>query len=147
MEKCGIIKNAYEHPAITTDVIVGFPGETESEFEETLAFVQQIRFYEIHVFKYSKRQGTKAAVMPEQVPESVKNERSARLMETAEQMKQEFIRWYEGKKVSVLFEEAEEIDGVRCMKGFTPEYVKVSFPTGENLENQIMEVEFSKVLY
>ena len=142
-EKCEIIRKVFEHPAITTDIIVGFPGETEEEFEETMTFVQDIHFYEIHVFKYSKRQGTKAAVMPDQVPDKVKNERSARLMEAAEEMKNEFISWYHGKKVSVLFEEGEEIDGIRHMKGFTPEYVKVSVPTEENLENKIMEVEFS----
>ena len=146
-DKCRILRRFYEHPALTTDIIVGFPGETEEEFEETYAFAKEIRFYEIHVFKYSKRKGTRAAVMPDQVPESVKNERSTRLMTLAEELKQEYISWYEGKRVSVLFEEAQIVNGQRRMKGFTPEYVSVLFPTEEPLENQIMEVEFSRDLY
>ena len=146
-DKCRILRRFYEHPALTTDIIVGFPGETEEEFEETYAFAKEIRFYEIHVFKYYKRKGTRAAVMPDQVPESVKNERSTRLMTLAEELKQEYISWYEGKRVSVLFEEAQIVNGQRRMKGFTPEYVSVLFPTEEPLENQIMEVEFSRDLY
>ncbi len=146
-DKCRILRRFYEHPALTTDIIVGFPGETEEEFEETYAFAKEIRFYEIHVFKYSKRKGTRAAVMPDQVPESVKNERSTRLMTLAEELKQEYISWYEGKRVSVLFEEAQIVNGQRRMKGFMPEYVSVLFPTEEPLENQIMEVEFSRDLY
>ncbi len=146
-DKCRILRRFYEHPALTTDIIVGFPGETEEEFEETYAFAEEIRFYEIHVFKYSKRKGTRAAVMPDQVPEALKNVRSGRLMALAEEMKQEFISWYEGKWVSVLFEEAQITNGQRRMKGFTPEYVSVLLPTEEPLENQIMEVEFSRDLY
>ena len=146
-DKCRILRVYYEHPAVTTDIIVGFPGETEEEFLETLAFAGDIRFYEIHVFKYSVRKGTRAAAMSGQISDGIKNERSGRLIARAEQMKQEFISWYQGKKVSVLFEEAEEINGQRYMKGFTPEYVKVSLQTEEHLENQIMEVEFSGNLY
>ena len=85
--------------------------------------------------------------MPDQVPEALKNVRSGRLMALAEEMKQEFISWYEGKWVSVLFEEAQITNGQRRMKGFTPEYVSVLLPTEEPLENQIMEVEFSRDLY
>ncbi|MCU6763393.1 (Dimethylallyl)adenosine tRNA methylthiotransferase MiaB [uncultured Roseburia sp.] len=146
-DKCRILRTYYEHPALTTDIIVGFPGETKEEFQETLAFAEDIRFYEIHVFKYSVRKGTRAAVMPGQVSDHLKNERSSRLIALAEKLKQEFVRWYQGKSVSVLFEEEEEINGQRYMKGFTPEYVKVSLQTREHLENQIMEVEFSGDLY
>lgn len=142
-EKCQILRKYYEHPAITTDIIVGFPGETAEEFEETMEFVKNIRFYEIHVFKYSKRKGTVAAGMKDQVPESVKTERSNELMAVADQLKQEFANWYQGKTVSVLFEQETEEDGKRCFEGFTPEYVKVVFPTDDNLENQIKEVVFS----
>lgn len=141
--KCEILRRYFVHPAITTDIIVGFPGETEEEFETTMEFVKAVRFYEIHVFKYSKRKGTVAASMKDQVPEPVKTERSNALMEQAEQLKEEFVRWYEGKKVSVLFEQAVYVDGIRHFEGVTPEYVKVSIPTEDNLENQIMEVVFS----
>lgn len=146
-QKCKILRKWFDHPAITTDIITGFPGETEEEFEETMEFVKKVRFYEVHVFKYSRRHGTKAASMPDQIPETVKNERSAELIDLAEQLKMEFVQWYEGKKVSVLFEEEEYRDGVRYMKGYTPEYVRVCMPTQEHLENQIMEVEFSGALY
>lgn len=142
-DKCGILRKYYEHPAITTDIIVGFPGETEEEFAQTMEFVKTIRFYEIHVFKYSKRKGTVAADMKNQVLETVKNERSNQLMEVAEELKQEFIQYYHGKTVSVLFEQEIEHEGKRCYEGFTPEYVKVIFPTEDNFENQIIEVEFS----
>lgn len=141
-DKCEILRKYYEHPAITTDIIVGFPGETEEEFAQTMEFVQAIRFYEIHVFKYSKRKGTVAADMKNQVPEPVKNDRSNQLMELAEQLKEEFVGYYQKKTVSVLFEQEVTVDGIRCYEGFTPEYVKVILPTEEDLENQIMEVEF-----
>ena len=142
-EKCQILRKYYEHPSLTTDIIVGFPGETEEEFAQTMEFVKAIRFYEIHVFKYSKRKGTVAADMKNQVPENVKNDRSTELMAAAEQLKEEYIRWYQGKKVSVLFEQAVVQDGKNCYEGFTPEYVKVVYETEDNLENHIMEVEFS----
>jgi threonylcarbamoyladenosine tRNA methylthiotransferase MtaB len=128
-------------------VIVGFPGETPEEFAETCEFVKQVGFYEIHVFKYSKRDGTVAAKMPDQIPESVKTQRSAQLMELAGTMKEAFVRWYESKTVPVLFEEEVTIDGRRYYEGFTPEYVKVWHETDENLGNRIMEVEFFTELY
>ena len=81
LEKCDLLRQYYEHPAITTDIIVGFPGETEEEFKETCDFVKKVDFYEVHVFKYSKRNGTVAASMPDQIPEEVKEERQAELME------------------------------------------------------------------
>ena len=147
LEKCELLRQYYEHPAITTDVIVGFPGETSEEFAETCAFVKKVDFYEVHVFKYSKRNGTVAASMPDQIPESLKAERSSILMELAERQKREFIQYYEGKEVSVLFEEPVEVDGVRYFEGLTPEYVKVWVATEENLTNRIMKVEFFPYLY
>ncbi len=141
--KCELLRAYYEHPAITTDIIVGFPGETEEEFEETCRFVQKVSFYEIHVFRYSRRDGTAAAKMPGQIPESLKAERSHILMEIAEDLKKEFIRWYEGKTVEVLFEEPVYKDGRKYYSGFTPEYVKVLYPVKESAGNQIMKVEFS----
>ena len=147
LEKCDLLRQYYEHPAITTDIIVGFPGETEEEFKETCDFVKKVDFYEVHVFKYSKRNGTVAASMPDQIKESVKAERSGILMELAEKQKKEFIDYYKGKEVSVLFEEPVEVDGVRYFEGLTPEYVKVWVPTEENLTNRIMKVEFFPYLY
>ncbi len=147
LEKCRLLREYYEHPALTTDVIVGFPGETEEEFRETCDFVKKVSFYEIHVFKYSKRNGTAAASMPGQIPESVKGERSGILIKIAGELKEQFVKWYEGKQVSVLFEEPVAVDGVRYYEGFTPEYVKVWHKTDENLGNRIMEVEFFRILY
>ena len=142
LEKCGILRKYYEHPAITTDVIVGFPGETEAEFSETCEFVKKAAFYEIHVFKYSRRNGTAAAKMPDQIPESVKGERSHILMGIAEQLKTDFVRWYRGKTVEVLFEEPVWLNGKQYYEGFTPEYVKTWYPSEESLGNRIMKVEF-----
>ena len=144
--KCELLREYYEHPAITTDIIVGFPGETEEEFSETCAFVKKAALYEIHVFKYSRRDGTVAARMPNQIPERVKSERSRTLMEIAEELKADFIRWYEGKTVEVLFEEPVIIGGKRYYEGFTPEYVKTLYPTEESIGNRIMKVEFFRDL-
>lgn len=123
---CELLRRAYGHPAITTDVIVGFPGETEEEFAQTEQFLQQIRFYEMHVFQYSKRHGTRAERMPDQVLEPIKKERSARLLALEAAQSKEYRDYYIGKQQTVLFEEAVEIDGARYMVGFTPEYVRVA---------------------
>lgn len=139
-EKCRMIREYYEHPALTTDIIVGFPGETEEEFAATKAFARSIEFYEIHVFRYSRRNGTPAAVMPDQIPESVKAKRSGELMQIAADMKQEFESWYTGREVSVLFEQSEEQGGKQRWEGFTPEYVRVSYFSEEDLSNQIRTI-------
>ena len=123
---CELLRRAYGHPAITTDVIVGFPGETEEEFAQTEQFLQQIRFYEMHVFQYSKRHGTRAERMPDQVSEPIKKERSTRLLALEAAQSKEYRDYYIGKQQTVLFEEAVEIDGARYMVGFTPEYVRVA---------------------
>ncbi len=142
-QKCSLLRKYYGHPAITTDIIVGFPGETEEEFAETLAFAEQIRFYEIHVFKYSKRQGTKAAQMEDQIAEPVKHERSVRLIEAAERMKEEFCRYYDKKQVTVLYEEScqaadmPEVAGQKYYQGYTPEYVKVVRSDETDLSNKL----------
>lgn len=134
---CEILRTYFGHPAITTDVIVGFPGETEEEFLMTKEFLTRIHFYEMHIFKYSIRQGTKAATMPDQVPEEVKAARSAQLMELSEQMSQEFRAYYEGMEQEVLFEEACEVDGEEYYIGHTREYVKIGMKSEENLENVV----------
>ena len=124
--RCRILRQQFPDAAITTDVIVGFPGETEEEFEATKTFVADVRFYEMHVFKYSKRAGTKAAAMSDQIPEQVKAARSAALLELEAAMSREYRKRFTGRKVSVLFEEPEEIGGRMYMTGYTPEYVKAA---------------------
>lgn len=134
-EGCRLLRKYFTHPAITTDVIVGFPGETEEEFETTKAFLEKIHFYEMHIFKYSKRQGTRAAVMENQVPEEIKTKRSAELIALSERMSNEFRSYYLGREEEVLFEEPAEINGKTMYVGYTKEYVKVATEPEESLEN------------
>ena len=134
-EGCRLLRKYFTHPAITTDVIVGFPGETEEEFETTKAFLEKIHFYEMHIFKYSKRQGTRAAVMENQVPEEIKTKRSAELIALSERMSNEFRSYYLGREEKVLFEEPAEINGKTMYVGYTKEYVKVATESDESLEN------------
>lgn len=141
---CNILRKYFAHPAITTDVIVGFPGETEEEFAITKAFVERIHFYEMHIFQYSKRQGTRAAVMKDQVPESDKKERSAKLIALGERMSQEFRQYYLGKEEEVLFEEEAEIDGNKYYVGYTKEYVKVAKASDVPLDNQLVKGTLTK---
>ncbi|MDO5417108.1 MAG: tRNA (N(6)-L-threonylcarbamoyladenosine(37)-C(2))-methylthiotransferase MtaB [Lachnospiraceae bacterium] len=131
---CAYLREAFDHPAITTDVIVGFPGETEEEFRTTKEFLQQIHFYEMHIFKYSRRGGTRAAVMPDQIPETVKGQRSDVLLKLEAEMSEEYRRSFLGKRNQVLLEEEIQIDGISYMTGFTKEYVKAAVPM-ENLGN------------
>lgn len=139
-EKCGILRTYFEHPAITTDVIVGFPGETQEEFETTRAFIEKVGFYETHVFKFSRRNGTKAASMPDQVPEQKKAERSQILLDLCKKKKKEFEDQMIGKQVEVLLEETFEKDGVLYRTGLTKEYVKVAVKADNTRENQILEM-------
>lgn len=135
---CALLRKYFSHPAITTDVIVGFPGETEEEFQETREYLERIHFYEMHIFKYSKREGTKAAVMPDQVDEQEKTRRSAILLELEKKMSDQFRMDYVGKQVTVLLEEAMEWNGKTYFTGYTKEYVKVAAETTENLANQFV---------
>ena len=135
---CQMLRKYFEHPAITTDVIVGFPGETEEEFAQTKAFLERIHFYEMHVFKYSKRQGTRAAVMKDQVPEQIKTERSNKLLALDTKMSEEFRAFYLGREEAVLFEEEAVIDGQNYYVGYTKEYIKVAKVSDTPIENQIL---------
>ena len=132
------LRKVFSHPAITTDVIVGFPGETEEEFAQTCAFLREIGFYEMHIFKYSKRKGTRAAVMPGQVPGKVQTERSGCLFALEKEQSAQFRRFYVGQTVEVLFEEEKQIDGKHYYIGHTREYVKIAKQTQENLSNHIL---------
>lgn len=120
------LRKYFDNPAITTDVIVGFPGETEEEFEETKAFLEKICFYEMHIFKYSKRAKTVAATMPGQVPEPVKTTRSGILQEMEARHSKEFRARYIGREAEVLIEEEREIQGRCYLIGHTADYVKVA---------------------
>lgn len=135
---CELLRKYFVHPAITTDVIVGFPGETEDEFEQTKAYLEHIHFYEMHIFKYSKRKGTRAAVMPDQIDEQIKAVRSEKLIALGHDMSKEFRKFYIGKNEEVLFEEKAVIGDKEYFVGYTKEYVKVAKKTDENLENQIV---------
>ena len=129
-----ILRDTFEHPALTTDVIVGFAGETEEEFEKTRAYLEEINLYEMHIFKFSVRKGTRAERMPGQVPEDVKTKRSAVLLAMTERHKKDFEQWYIGRKEKVLLEEMVEINGTKYMQGHTERYVKVVVNFDENSE-------------
>lgn len=143
---CELLRKYFAHPAITTDVIVGFPGETEEEFEQTKAYLEHIHFYEMHIFKYSKRKGTRAAVMPDQIDEQIKAARSEKLIALGHDMSKEFRKFYIGKNEEVLFEEKAVIGDKEYFVGYTKEYVKVAKETAENLENQIVSDRISGML-
>ena len=136
-----ILRKYYPNPAITTDVIVGFPGETEEEFCITEQFVKNVNFYEMHIFKYSKRKGTRAAQMDGQLTEAEKSRRSTVLAEAEKQMSHAYRTGFVGREAEVLFEEKKEKDGRTFWIGHTPQYVKVAKETdsSQNLGNQIIK--------
>ena len=141
-ECCERLRRVFDHPAITTDVITGFPGETEEEFEESRRFVEDIAFYELHVFRYSRRKGTRADKMPGQVPEAVKAERSDVLLKMDKVRSEEFRRYYLGRPAEILMEEPVVIEGVKYMMGYTREYVKGAVPYREGLKNTVVRGTF-----
>lgn len=143
---CDMLRKYFTHPAITTDVIVGFPGETEEEFAATKEYLEEIHFYEMHIFQYSKREGTKAAVMPNQIPESVKKERSNALLALETKMSQEFRDYYVGKEVTALMEESWEYEGEQYYIGYTKEYVKVALKASVNVTNKFVTGKIKKCL-
>lgn len=138
-EKCQLLRENFEHPAITTDVIVGFPGETEEEFEETRQFLEKVHFYEMHIFRYSRRKGTRADKMENQVPDEKKAQRSSILSELEAKMTKDFRAQWTGKKVKVLLEERQELNSSSYMVGHTPEYIKCAVKT-DAPDNTIIDV-------
>lgn len=138
MEGVELLRKYFEHPAITTDVIVGFPQESEEEFSSSKSFIEAVGFYELHVFMYSKRKGTKAAVMSGQVPEQVKKVRSNELITMDEKFSHEFRSFYLNKEVEVLFEEEKVIKGKAYWIGHTREYVKVALEADEDIQNKLI---------
>ena len=143
---CEILREEFDNPAITTDVIVGFPGETEEEFAETERFLKAIHFYEMHIFKYSRRAGTRAADMPDQVPEGTKSVRSDILLALEKQQSLEYRGLFLGTEEEILLEEPIEIDGTKYMMGHTRQYVKGAVPYEEGLKNKTVKGIFTKAL-
>ncbi len=129
-----ILRNCFRDPAITTDVIVGFPGETEEEFRETEAFVRKVNFYEMHIFKYSRRQGTRAAMMEGQLTEAEKGRRSAVLAQAEEEMSRSYRAGWLNRETGVLLEEKKQVAGGTYWIGHTPQYVKVAMEAGESAD-------------
>ena len=147
-EKCRLLRRVYDRPASTTDVIVGFPGETEEEFEASRAFVEEVNFFETHIFKYSRREGTRAAAMPDQIPEQEKTRRSHILLELDAQRRQEYMESFLGEEKEVLLEEKVELDGKNWWVGYTREYLKAIVPDdGKNRANEMISVRFSKIYH
>ena len=138
LEKVEILRKYFDRPAITTDVIVGFPGETEAEFAMTEAFLEKVHFYEMHIFKYSKRQGTRAAAMEGQVTSQIKNIRSSRLMQLEQRMSQEYRSAFAGEKEEILYEEAKILNGEVYQIGHTARYIKAGKKTQGDLRNHIL---------
>ena len=134
-ESVALLRKVFDHPAITTDVIVGFPGETEEEFAQTKEFLDRIQFFEMHIFKYSKRAGTRAAVMSHQVPDPVKTTRSAELLAMEKEQSKQFRTHYVGREAEVLLEETKEIGGTEYLLGHTRDYVKLAVSVKENKKN------------
>lgn len=136
-----ILRNAYQDVNLTTDIIVGFPGETEDEFNKTYEFLKEIKFYKMHIFKYSPRKGTKAAVMENQIPGDIKEERSKKLIELSDKIEYEYNKEYIGKEVEVLFEEEK----IGVYKGHTQNYIMIYCKSKEKLDNKIIKVECKEV--
>jgi threonylcarbamoyladenosine tRNA methylthiotransferase MtaB len=139
------IRETLPDAAITTDVLVGFPGETEAEFEETYRFCQEVEFAALHVFPYSRRPGTLAARMPEQVPETVKRARVQRMLGLAQQLHDRFLRRFEGEVMSVLWERSrEDKNGAAPVwEGLTDNYIRVFTAGVEPLDNRLLPVRLS----
>ena len=139
-EKCQLIRKYIDNPAFTTYVIVGFPGETEEDYISSREFVKKVKFAELHVFKYSKRDGTVAAKMPNQIDEKIKTLRSEDLIKTGEELTKEFRQAKIGQDTTVLFEEKILLDNKEYWVGHTVDYIKIAVPEKENLEGQIRKV-------
>ena len=145
-EKCVLLRKYFTRPALTTDVIVGFPGETKEEFAQSKAFIDKVDFYETHVFKYSRREGTKAALLENQVPEEVKALRSNELLRLSQRKQSAYEERLIGTVQEVLVEEEILLDGERYQTGHTREYVKVGQKTDENRVNELVNVEIESRL-
>ena len=140
LERCRILRKYFRDPALTTDIITGFPGETEEDFRESAEFVERVSFFETHVFPYSRREGTRAASMEGQLPEAVKKQRSHVLLELNKRKKAEYLEKALGKETEVLLEEETELDGRRAWAGYTREYRKGLVLSDRELGNTLQKV-------
>ena len=136
------IRKNFDDSILTTDIIVGFPGETDEEFEKTYNFLKKIKFYKMHIFKYSVRKGTKAEKMENQVLPEIKENRSKRLLKLSDQNEIEYLSSYIGKNIKVLIEEKDEND---FYKGHTSNYLMSKMKSDKNLINEIVELKINKV--
>ena len=152
-QTCALLRRYFRHPAICTDIITGFPGETEEDFEECRSFVEKMHFFETHIFPYSRREGTRAAAFPDQVPEAVKKERGAVLRDLDRKRREEFLKYYCGMPMEVLFEETVTEGGRSWWLGHGKEYQKVLLPAddpgipAEGLSNRILSVKPEKISF
>ena len=137
-KSCDLLREKFAHPALTTDVIVGFPGETEEEFAETVEFLKRIHLFETHIFKYSRRKGTRAAVMENQIPEQVKTERSHVLLDLDAEHSRQYMEELKGQPVEILIEEKITVNGVEYQVGHTKEYIRAAIISEKDLTNQII---------
>jgi threonylcarbamoyladenosine tRNA methylthiotransferase MtaB len=145
LESCGNLRAVVRHPAVTTDIICGFPGVAEEEFEETLGLVRRAGFYEAHVFRYSRRRGTAADRMDGQIPEKVKAERSRRLIALAKEQSERFRRYYLGRQCAFLSEELVTIGGAAYETGYTREYVRCLRKTQKLHRNDVIYGEADRI--
>ena len=139
LEKCGILRQYFDRPALTTDVIVGFPGETEEEFAQTERFLETVHFCDMHIFKYSKRRGTKAADMPNQIDPQIQSVRSEKLIALGERMKDDFLEACKDQEQIVLIEEETEIDGTKYMTGHSKNYIRCAFEMDGLVPNMVIK--------
>ena len=140
MDNCEILRSHFVKPSITTDIITGFPRETEEEFAQTVEFVRKVGFARTHIFKFSVRRGTAAERMPGQNTEKTKAERSGVLLEIDRERRAAYAESFIGETVSVLFEDRTTVDGKSMLTGYTREYVPVLMETEEDLMNRILDV-------
>lgn len=139
LEKCGILRQYFDRPALTTDVIVGFPGETEEEFAQTERFLETVHFSDMHIFKYSKRRGTKAADMPNQIDPQIQSVRSEKLIALGERMKDDFLEACKDQEQIFLIEEETEIDGTKYMTGHSKNYIRCAFEMDGLVPNMVIK--------
>ena len=139
LEKCGILRQYFDRPALTTDVIVGFPGGTEEEFAQTERFLETVHFSDMHIFKYSKRRGTKAADMPNQIDPQIQSVRSEKLIALGERMKDDFLEACKDQEQIVLIEEETEIDGTKYMTGHSKNYIRCAFEMDGLVPNMVIK--------
>ena len=144
--KCEILRKYFSEPSLTTDIITGFPGETDEDFEETYRFVDGIEFFETHVFPYSAREGTPAAKMDGQLTEAVKKQRASRLIDLSDKKRRKHLERLIGSSVTVLAEEPQEIDGKTYYTGHTERYEKIAVVSGKDISGKLVKVDISGMI-